>query len=39
MIVGAVIGAVIACGLWFVAALAPEFTKMDNKKVKEEAAK
>lgn len=33
MIIGAVVGAVLACGLWFLAGLAPEFTK--NRKDKE----
>ena len=33
MILGAVAGAVIACGLWFLAGLAPEFTK--NRKEQE----
>ena len=27
MIIGGVVGAVIACGLWFLAGLAPEFSK------------
>lgn len=39
MILGAAAGAVIGCALWFVAALIPEFTKKDDKKAKEEAAK
>ena len=31
MIIGAVAGAVIACGLWFLAALAPEFRKKKDE--------
>ena len=40
MIIGAVAGAVIACGLWFLAALAPEFKKgrKDEDEGKEAAA-
>ena len=40
MIIGAVAGAVIACGLWFLAALAPEFKKgrKDEDDGKEAAA-
>ena len=40
MIIGAVVGAVLACGIWFLAGLAPEFSK--NRKAQEtgrEAAK
>ena len=33
MIIGAVVGLVIACGLWFLAGLAPEFSK--NRKAQE----
>lgn len=33
MIIGAVVGAVLACGLWFLAGLAPEFSK--NRKAQE----
>ena len=40
MIIGAVAGAVIGCGLWFLAALAPEFKKgrKDEDEGKEAAA-
>lgn len=40
MIIGAVAGAVIACGIWFLAALAPEFKKgrKDDDEGKEAAA-
>lgn len=40
MIIGAVVGAVIACGIWFLAALAPEFKKgrRDEDEGKEAAA-
>ena len=40
MIIGAIAGAVIACGLWFLAALAPEFKKgrKDEDEGKEAAA-
>ena len=37
MIIGAVAGAVIACGLWFLAALAPEFRRKDEDEGKEAA--
>ena len=36
MIIGAAAGAVIACGLWFLAALAPEFRR--NRKDEEKEA-
>ena len=40
IILGAVAGAVIACGLWFLAGLAPEFHRdPDGKKAEKEAAK
>ena len=41
IIIGAMLGAVIACGLWFMAALAPEFnkSKKEEKYGKEAAAK
>ena len=41
MIIGAVAGAVIACGIWFLAALAPEFRKgrKDEEEGKEAAVK
>ena len=38
MVIGAVVGLVIACGLWFLAGLAPEFSK-NRKNEKEAAAK
>ena len=38
MVIGAVVGLVLACGLWFLAGLAPEFSK-NRKDEKEVAAK
>ena len=38
MIIGAVVGAVLACGLWFLAALAPEFRRNREDEMKKEAA-
>ena len=35
MLVGAAAGGVIACGLWFLGGLIPEFTRNNNKKEKE----
>ena len=32
MLIGAAIGAVLACGLWFLAALAPEFSRRRKEK-------
>ena len=37
MLIGAVVGAVLACGLWFLAALAPEFRKNRPEEAKKEA--
>ncbi len=36
MVIGAIVGLVLACGLWFLAGLAPEFSK--NRKDEKEAA-
>lgn len=37
MIIGGVVGAVLACGLWFLAALAPEFSKARREGTRKEA--
>lgn len=37
MLIGAVVGALLACGLWFLAALAPEFRKNRPEEAKKEA--
>ena len=37
MIIGGVVGVILACGLWFLAALAPEFSKGRREKTGKEA--